>query len=581
MSKAWLVPGSPTRNVKSGRRSRSSKSIAAFSISGWSWTAALSRPKWVEASTSDPCAASCSRAAKARAVPSCGSVPLPISSRQHQRAGAGRHPGTRPGAACAPRRSSATAAIDWSSPRSTSSRVDQRQRGVLARGHVPAALGQQAEHADGLERDRLAAGVGAADDQHAAARRNLQVQRHDQIRVRPPGRRRPGPPSAADADRRGWRTARPEPRRGRRPRTARLHSRPARISSTSSINAAASRSAGAARSTARFNSNRMRASSAAISSRSEVNSLASRTTPAGSTNSVAPVCERSCTMPSMRRLSPERSGRQKRSPRSVTSSAVGPAGRARAAHRLAHLVAHGALLLRGLPAQRAQSAGWPRRAGGRRVPAHAAAPRANHPAARWPGRRLGPARAGGATLQQVVAQRVQVTGDRGHVHQVGPFQTHRRRLVHQCQQRGRIGQRRPAAVPVGAQFVGQFVHGVSGRDRPAVGERARRRRPGGHGSGRRSGRRPGPIPAGPAVRGHHGPALGLGGIAVQKAESCGGQTGASGIMPPVAVAGRFCRTPRVRGGRSLARGGVLGGAGGHDAGPDLLDAPAGELRAWI
>ena len=213
--------------------------------------------------------------------------------------------------------------MDWSSPRSTSRRVT-RGRTVSSRAGMsqPHWASRQNTPTD-LQGHRLAAGVGAADDQGAGVGGHLQIQGHDLVAAR-------GAVAFAQGLHQQGMTAAADPQLPLRslsgaggPRTWRLHSRGARTVSSRIINSQASPRASAAlfhrpvqlEEDAGFLGGDLQAGRGQF---------------VGQAHHAAPVRRKAWRRwpngrgrcPSTRRLSPDRRGRQKRSPRRVTSSPV-------------------------------------------------------------------------------------------------------------------------------------------------------------------------------------------------------------------------------------------------------------------
>ena len=149
-------------------------------MAGWSCTAAFNRPKWVDASTRAPRSARRARAVSARAVPSCGSVPEPISSQSSRlsrsASSRNRFRWVEVGREARQRVLDGllVAEVDEQAPH-------QGQPRVLPGRDVPAALRQQHQHAHRLHGHRLAARVGTADHQHAGLVGQLEVEGHQGV----------------------------------------------------------------------------------------------------------------------------------------------------------------------------------------------------------------------------------------------------------------------------------------------------------------------------------------------------------------------------------------------------------------
>ena len=332
----------------------------------------------------------------------------------------------------------------------------QGQPRVLAGGHVPAALGQQAEHADGLQGDRLAAGVGSADHQGPGAGRHLQLQGHDgapaggqvaaaeglhQERVPPAGHpqhRARGDCDSLAADGLAPQEVGPgrvhlqHQRRGLGQGGDRLLHRAVQLEED-------------ARLLGRHLQARL---GQLVGQRDHARRLDVERGPG-----LGAVVDDARDPAAV----PRAQGQAEAVAAHGHLGGGGPALALGVGHGAVDRVAHGPLLAGRGPAQAGQQRARPVDDAPVRI--EAAPDGAAEPAeAGGLGRGLAPAGAARAQFQQVVAQVVQVLGRRGDGHQVGAVQAQGRGSFQQIQQTGDLGQGRPLVdVAQGAQLVGQFV----------------------------------------------------------------------------------------------------------------------------
>ena len=129
------------------------------------WAKTFSSPWWVVATVRHFVSSSRSMMARARAEPSSGSVPAPSSSRRTRLFGVGglqdaddvRHVAAEGGKRLLDALLVADVRVD---------RVEDGQAAAGVGGNGQAGLGHGGQQADRLQGDRLAAGVGAGDQQH-------------------------------------------------------------------------------------------------------------------------------------------------------------------------------------------------------------------------------------------------------------------------------------------------------------------------------------------------------------------------------------------------------------------------------
>ena len=182
-----------------------------------------------------------------------------------------------------------------SSPITASTRSVNGHAAARRGGDVAAGLGHQDEQPGGLERDGLAARVRAAQDQ-AGPVAPAPGGRSGSPRRRRTRRPSAGRPAGGGAPRGGrGRRRRPPPARPRR--AARRASARAKTRSRSPSPSTSSRRAGRMRRTPSVSSASRRSSSSRSSRQTRVSSLLSGIVSSGSTNTVAPLCERSWMMP--------------------------------------------------------------------------------------------------------------------------------------------------------------------------------------------------------------------------------------------------------------------------------------------
>ena len=165
MARALLLPGRPMVMRYVGASVSTSNSTDAFMMPVVVWAKTLSSPWCVVATVRQPVSSRRSMIAWASAEPSSGSVPAPSSSRSTRLFG--------PADARMPMmfvmwllNVDSDCSMLCSSPMSACTRVEDGQAAAGVGGNGEPGLRHRGQQPDGLQRNRLAAGVRAGDEQH-------------------------------------------------------------------------------------------------------------------------------------------------------------------------------------------------------------------------------------------------------------------------------------------------------------------------------------------------------------------------------------------------------------------------------